>query len=104
MAQYNSSERTKSGVPLGGVGCGAVEIFNDGTMGNFTSLNTWRAPSHQKDREVTIVVPHFSRGNHFGVFMESKGQKWAKVLQTSHVGKTEDVFSGLEKKGTSLFC
>src|SRR5438105_4416069 len=37
-------ERLASGVPLGGIGTGKVEILSDGTFGNLTLNNNWSRP------------------------------------------------------------
>jgi uncharacterized protein (DUF608 family) len=39
-----SDERLPSGVPLGGLGAGKVELFTDGTFGNLTLNNNWERP------------------------------------------------------------
>lgn len=39
-----TDERLLSGVPLGGLGTGKVELFTDGTLGNLTTNNNWEAP------------------------------------------------------------
>lgn len=44
MPHYNSDDKLGSGVPLGGIGAGKVEIFPDGTYANFTHQNNWDSP------------------------------------------------------------
>jgi len=38
-------ERWRSGVPLGGIGCGAVELLTDGSLGNVTINHNWDRPT-----------------------------------------------------------
>ncbi len=39
------SERWRTGVPLGGIGCGAVELLTDGSLGNATLNHNWDRPT-----------------------------------------------------------
>src|SRR5438105_2640296 len=39
------SRRLASGVPLGGIGCGAFEMLTDGTISHATLTNNWNAPT-----------------------------------------------------------
>ncbi len=38
------SERLRSGVPLGGLGQGKIELLTDGSLGNVTFQNNWSSP------------------------------------------------------------
>ncbi len=42
--RYSSAEAADQGVPLGGIGCGTLQIYPDGTRGEFTGLNNWSQP------------------------------------------------------------
>jgi uncharacterized protein (DUF608 family) len=39
-----SDKRWQSGVPLGGIGVGKIELMTDGSFGNFTSQHNWDRP------------------------------------------------------------
>ncbi len=39
-----TDQRWKSGVPLGGIGVGKVELLTDGSFGNFTTNHNWDRP------------------------------------------------------------
>ena len=45
MPHYTSDDKLGSGVPLGGIGAGKIEVFPDGTYANFTHQNNWDNPS-----------------------------------------------------------
>jgi len=40
-----TNERWRSGVPLGGIGCGKIELLTDGAFGNFTINHNWDRPT-----------------------------------------------------------
>lgn len=50
-AEFDSSTgqirdaRWRSGVPLGGIGCGAIELLTDGAFGNATTNHNWDRPT-----------------------------------------------------------
>ena len=39
-----TSERWRSGGPLGGIGCVKIELPTDGSLGNFTINHNWDRP------------------------------------------------------------
>jgi len=45
LPHYTSDDKLGSGVPLGGIGAGKIEVFPDGTYANFTHQNNWDNPS-----------------------------------------------------------
>ena len=84
MVQYNSKDNVKSGLPLGGIGAGKFEILPYGTIDYITYQNNWSKPifnSRNKDAKRAYGVLGFS----FGVYCESKGKKWAGLLQTEKI-------------------
>lgn len=64
-----SNERWQSGVPLGGIGCGKLEILTDGGFGFFTGNNNWDRPTGRL------------RGAFFAVFAQSGGKKTDRILR-----------------------
>ncbi len=52
MAVFRSADLeahpVRSGIPLGGIGAGKVEILPDGTLDNLTFLNNWESPANGK--------------------------------------------------------
>ncbi len=74
------NERWPCGVPLGGIGCGHVEVMTDGSLGGVTINNNW-------DRPVGWV-----RGGFFAVYGRSGDRSHACLLRLG--GKDE--YSGVE--------
>ena len=64
-----SNERWQSGVPLGGIGCGKLEILTDGGFGFFTGNNNWDRPTGRL------------RGAFFAVYAQSGEKKAARMLR-----------------------
>ena len=64
-----TSKRWKSGVPLGGIGCGKIELLTDGALGNFSINHNW-------DRQ-----KGFTKGAFFAVYANNGAKKIAKVLR-----------------------
>jgi len=65
MPYYTSCHKLGSGVPLGGIGAGKIEIFPDGTLSNFTHQNNWENPTG-----ITGGLNHVDArvGHHFAVW------------------------------------
>jgi uncharacterized protein (DUF608 family) len=82
MPKYNSAQSVKSGIPLGGIGAGKLEVLPNGTLDYFTFLNNF-------DRPLTDSL-EFSQqgllGFHFAVLVEKQNSKVARLLQTVKVG------------------
>jgi uncharacterized protein (DUF608 family) len=79
----------KSGVPLGGVGAGKLEIMPNGGLDHFTFLNSIHNPVYSQDPSGSKGLPGF----HFGIFVKDKGKKIAKLLETRPVGEVPGVAS-----------
>lgn len=77
MVNYNSQEDVKSGVPLGGIGAGKIEILPSGILSFFTYQNNWRQPIGD--------AKEGNYGNHFAIFVEQDSRKICKLLQTVKV-------------------
>lgn len=78
MPIYTSDQNVKSGVPLGGIGAGKLEIMPSGVLDNFTFLNGAHKPLTCEDPKNPTGIPGF----HFAIFVKDKSKKIAKVLQT----------------------
>jgi len=80
--KYKSSDKVISGVPLGGVGCGTMQVFPDGTRGLFTGLNNWEKPLGQLHWFRAGSGGDYRVCNPFAIYVKSKTRKIAKFLQT----------------------
>ncbi len=84
--RYTSDDLLAYGVPLGGVGCGALQCYPDGTRGEFTGLNNWEQPLGQLHWFRPGSAADYRSANPFAVFIEQDGRRVAKLLQTQSVG------------------
>ena len=85
MPYYNSGHKLNSGVPLGGIGAGKVEIFPDGTLSNFTHQNNWDNPIGS-----TGGLNHVDArvGHHFAIWASGcteGAEPAARLLQTPNI-------------------
>ncbi len=64
-----SNERWQSGVPLGGIGCGKLEIVTDGWLGYYTGNNNWDRPTGRL------------KGAFAAVYAEVGGKTGARMLR-----------------------
>ncbi|HOO55834.1 MAG TPA: GH116 family glycosyl-hydrolase [bacterium] len=86
LSQFESEPERSNGVPLGGIGTGAVEILPDGRFANL-SINNNRSESERID---------FSRGSLFSIFIDNGEEKETRILQTkteldiSHISGNEN--------------
>jgi non-lysosomal glucosylceramidase len=81
MPQYTSDQHVRSGVPLGGIGAGKLEIMPDGTLDHFTFLNSIHRPYASTENQAFRGVLGF----HFALFVQDKGKKSVRLLQTSAI-------------------
>ena len=72
MTQFSSKKISFSGVLLGGIGAGKMEILPNGLWNGFTFLNNWSQPLGPQNDFPGIL------GYHLGIFVENK----AFLLQT----------------------
>lgn len=110
MLHYSSDEKLGSGVPLGGMGAGKIEILPDGTITNFTYQNNWDRPAAEA---VGLNGVDARVGNHFAVWanprwseMPDKGGApcaTARLLQTVGAGDVPAVGS-IEYEGAYPFA
>ena len=90
MPHYTSHHRTGSGVPLGGLGAGKVEIMPDGCLTNFTHQNNWDRPLGDPSGLNAVDA---RVGNHFAVWARrrcadggDRDTAFARMLHTVDVG------------------
>lgn len=77
MPQYHATSNTQSGVPLGGVGAGKIEIMPNGTLDFLTFMNNWRTPIANAGKGLF--------GFHFGIFCAWENNTVFRLLQTQKV-------------------
>ena len=99
MAKFDSTQFVKSGVPLGGIGAGKLEIMPSGVLDNFTFLNNYHKPLSNSTENETIGV----LGYHFGIYCKDKKDKISKLLQTAGISKYPTVDS-IQYKGEFPFA
>ncbi len=81
--KYSSKDNVISGVPLGGIGCGTLQVFPDGTRGVFTGMNNWENPLGQLHWFRHGSGSDYRVSNPFAIFLEKDGKTVAKFLQTA---------------------
>jgi uncharacterized protein (DUF608 family) len=81
MPSYKHTDDVKSGVPLGGIGAGKIEILPNGLFNAFTIENNWSSPINGNGRYPGIL------GYHLGFSVESQdglgSPKKSFLLQTA---------------------
>ncbi|HQP91263.1 MAG TPA: GH116 family glycosyl hydrolase [Candidatus Omnitrophota bacterium] len=78
MPTYSSDQNLKSGVPLGGIGAGKIEVLANGLLDSFSFLNNTHNPLVSNDASGLKGVLGF----HFAVWVRDKGKKVSKLLST----------------------
>ncbi len=81
--KFNSGDTPVSGVPLGGIGCGSLQIFPDGTRGVFTGMNNWEQPLGQLHWFRPGAGGDYRVSNPFAVYTKKGADTVAKFLQTA---------------------
>lgn len=97
--KYISSDKVLSGLPLGGIGCGTLQIFPDGTRGVFTGMNNWENPLGQLHWFRHGSGGDYRVSNPFAVYVEKNGKKIARFLQTAPLDNCPTV-EKIEFKGS----
>jgi uncharacterized protein (DUF608 family) len=86
MTRYRHSEKVKSGVPLGGIGAGKIEILPNGAWSAFTFMNNWAAPTiNPRDAEQGRALGVL--GFHFAAHVRSRRKTETFLLQTEKIAK-----------------
>jgi len=89
MPKYTSDQILRSGMPLGGIGAGKIEILPQGILDNFTGFNTHLPlPSGSKNSAGLL-------GFNFCIWAKDRNKKISKLLQTSPVNGCSNVESVL---------
>ncbi len=83
--RYTSADRLETGVPLGGLGCGSLQVFTDGTRGEFTGLNNWERPLGQLHRLRSGSGEDYRLANPFAIFVQDGTRTVARLLQTQPI-------------------
>ncbi|MGI5853723.1 MAG: GH116 family glycosyl hydrolase [Bacillota bacterium] len=99
MATYAHNSELRSGMPLGGIGTGTLEIFPDGTRGAFTGLNNWEHPLGQLHNFRSGLFGDYRVANPFAVWVDDGSeQPHAFLLQTLAIG-TAPAAKGIKMNG-----
>jgi uncharacterized protein (DUF608 family) len=80
--RYTSKDKLKSGVHLGGLGAGTLQVFPDGTRGVFTGQNNWERPLGLLHWFRKGTGSDYRVSNPFAVYVEKNGRRKARLLQT----------------------
>ncbi|MFH1622866.1 MAG: GH116 family glycosyl hydrolase [Candidatus Omnitrophota bacterium] len=98
MPKYDSKQFVKSGVPLGGIGAGKLEIMPSGVLDKFTFLNNCNRPLTNSSENETIGT----LGYHFGIYCKDTKKKTSKLLQTVRIANYPTV-ENIKYKGEFPF-
>lgn len=99
MPTYTSDQKVKSGVPLGGLGAGKLEILPNGLLDHFTFLSGCHNPvSSSADG-----MPQGILGFHFALMTADKKRSTARWLQTVPMAEDPTV-TRITYKGTFPFA
>ncbi len=90
MPFYNSKQKVKSGMPLGGIGAGKIEITPYGTLDYITYQNNWTQPiANPKNKDKAIGLTGF----HFALYINTKAATICKLLQTEPISNYSTIQS-----------
>ena len=89
--KYSSSDNPMSGLPLGGIGCGTLQLFPDGTRGAFTGLNNWEKPLGQLHWFRPGTAGDYRVANPFAIFIKQNDKTVSKFLQKTPLDKCPTV-------------
>ena len=81
-----SDTRWKSGVPLGGIGVGKIELLSDGSFGNFTTNHNWDRPYGWAKGAFAALRVQPEEGQPVGRLLRlTSGDEYAGVQNVAHV-------------------
>ena len=89
--RYSSRNKIVSGLPLGGIGCGTLQLFPDGTRGAFTGLNNWEKPLGQLHWFRSGKAEDYRVSNPFAIFIKQGEKSVSKFLQKAPLDKCPTV-------------
>lgn len=88
MVKYSSSQEVKSGIPLGGIGAGKIEILPNGTLDFITFQNNPHQPISSLRAQEENSPPKGILGNHFAIRTETVSpprKNFSCLLQTAQI-------------------
>jgi uncharacterized protein (DUF608 family) len=80
--KYTSKDNVHSGLHLGGLGCGTLQVFPDGTRGVFTGQNNWEKPLGQLHWFRPGDGDDYRTNHPFAIFIKKGNKKITRFLQT----------------------
>ncbi len=89
--RYPAADALPIGLPLGGMGCGTLQVFPDGSRGLFTGMNNWEQPLKQIHGFRPGPASDFRYANPFGLFVAWNDRRVAKLLQRAPIAKCPTV-------------
>jgi len=102
VATYAHNSVLRSGLPLGGIGAGTLELFPDGTRGAFTGLNNWENPLGQLHNFRSGPFGDYRVANPFAVWVDEDDgcnrRPHAFLLQTVSIGSAP-IVEGIKMNG-----
>lgn len=93
MAKFSQEDHLRSGLPLGGLGTGTLEVFSDGTRGAFTGLNNWGKPLGQIHNFRSGPFGDYRAGHPFALLADNGHSRFTGLLQTVPTGGCTTVTS-----------
>ena len=90
MPVYNSKQKIKSGLPLGGIGAGKLEITPYGTIDYISCQNNWNSPIFNRSNKEKGKAQGLI-GFNFALYANMKAAHVCKVLQTEKVGDFKNI-------------
>lgn len=82
-----SKDKLHSGLHLGGLGCGTLQIYPDGTRGHFTGQNNWESPLGQLHWFRPGTAEDYRVCNPFALYVKKGNKIFTKFLQTKGLDK-----------------
>jgi len=81
-----ADERWASGVPLGGIGCGHIEVLTDGSLGGVTINNNWDRPiGWLKGALAAVWASEEGRAGEACLLRLASGDEYKQVANVRHV-------------------